>query len=271
MITENSSDNTALKDAMVDVGYWNTNSNILQPTTLPTPVPGVDIPAVRVIASRSDGNNGGPVKNFFMQIFGKDYSQVSSRAAVAMLGFPYTVPPAVPAELFPLALSKCMTDQYFSQVPMPDPPPEIRISSPYIPGGDTCYSGQWTSFKADTNDVRTIKDLMYKGNPEPLAIGDEIWIEPGVEGSLYNHIVPDWLPEGGKDVIMAIVDAGTSDLSVKGDLPITGFASFHIDGAVLKGLDKYVYGHFIEYFTSPPGTMPGGPPTNTLTRPRLIQ
>jgi hypothetical protein len=154
---------------------------------------------------------------------------------------------------------------------MPDPPPQVRISSPYLPGGENCFSGQWTSLKTDRNDVPTIQKLMYEGNPEQLAIGDEIWIEPGVEGALYNHILPNWLPDGGKDVIMAIVDTGTSDLSSKGDFTITGFASFHIDGAVLKGLDKYVYGHFIEYFTSPPGTMPGGPATNTLTPPRLVQ
>ncbi|WP_026840939.1 pilus assembly protein TadG-related protein [Citrifermentans bremense] len=266
MITENSSDNTALKDAMIEVGYWNMSSNVLQPTTLASPGP-ADIPAVRVVASRSDGSNGGPVNNFFMQIFKKPYSPVGSRPAVAMLGFPGIVPPG---GLFPLALSKCMTDHYFSQIPMPDPPPQIKVSSPYLPGGETCYSGQWTSFKTDNNDVPTITDLMNNGNPTSLATGDEIWIEPGAKAALYSPILTDWLPEGGKDVIMAIVDTGSSDLSVKGDLPITGFATFHIDGAV-GGSGKYVYGHFIEYFTSPPGTMPGGPPTNTLTPPRLVQ
>lgn len=266
MITENSSDNAALKDAVVEVGYWNLSSSTLQPTSLPSP--GVsDIPAVRVVTSRSAGSNGGPVSNFFMHLFGEDRTAVGSRPAVALLGFPGTIPPGI---LFPLALSKCMTDDYFSQDPMPDPPPQIRISSPYLPGGETCYSGQWTSFQADDNDTRTVTDLMYSGNPTALDTGDNIWIEPGAKAALYSPNLTDWLPEGGKDVIMAIVDTGTSDLSVKGDLPITGFATFHIDGAV-GGSEKYVYGHFIGYSTSPPGTRPGGDPSNLLTRPLLVQ
>ena len=261
MITENSSDNVPLKDAVVEVGYWNLDAGMLQPTTMPSPG-ARDVPAVKVATSRSEGSNDGSVQNYFMRIFGKDQTAVGSKPAVAVL----TPPGGVPANtetLFPLALSKCMTDHYFSQVPLPDPPPQIRINSPYLPGGENCDSGQWTSFKTDRNDVPTIKGLMDTGNDTPLSVGDDIWIQPGAETALFSPILTRWLPEGGKDVIMAIVDTGTSDLSVKGDLPITGFAAFHIDGAV-GGSDKYVYGHFIGYVNPPPGATPGGSSSNIL-------
>ena len=266
MIGENSSDHTPLSDAMVDAGYWNLDSNILQETTLSTPGPR-DVAAVRVSTSRSEGSNGGPGDNFFMQIFDRDRTAVGSRPAIAVIGYPQNVPGA---SLFPMALSKCMTDHYFSQVPLPDPPPQIQISSPYLPGGENCNSGQWTSFATDRNDVPTIRDLMYDGNPDHLGIGDEIWIQPGAEASLYSPTVTNWLPDGGKDVVMAIVDTSGSTLSTKGELTITGFATFHIDGAV-GGSGKYVYGHFIGYATAPQGATPGGPVTNTLTLPVLVQ
>lgn len=273
MITENSSDNTPLKDAVVEVGYWNMSSHTLQPTTLAAPTT-KDIPAVRVVTSRSAGSNGGPVTNYFMQLFNKAKSAVGSRPAVAVKGAPSALPPG---GLFPMALSNCMTDSYFSQTPLPDPPPQIKIYGPYGPGGAECYSGQWTSFKTDKNDSKTIEEFMYGGNPDTVATGDDIWIEPGAKADLYSPKLTDWLPEGGKDVIMAVVDTnienGVDLLSSKGELEVTGFATFHIDGAV-GGNDRYVYGHFIGFSTTPPGAIAGGIPpggTPTLTMPLLVQ
>jgi len=264
----NKSDNQALSSAAITVGYWNLDwdSSIdhdLQPTTITPTIK--DVPAVRAVVNRAAGSNGGPVGNFFMQVLGQANATaaVGSRPAVAMSGFPGAVPPN---NLFPMALSKCMTDHYFSQVPMPVPPPQINISSAYGPGGVGCYTGQWTSFKLDKNDVPTIQDLIVNGNPDPVQTGDDIWIEPGAKNALFKF-VDDWLPVGGKDVLMAIVDG---DLSSKGELTVTGFATFHIDGAE-NGSSPYVYGHFIEYHATAPGIRPGGTPTNTVTLPIMAQ
>ncbi|GFO64453.1 hypothetical protein GMPD_23720 [Geomonas paludis] len=270
MITENRSDNIALKDAVVEVGYWNMSSHTLQSTTLAAPT-AHDVPAVRVVASRSAGNNGGPVANFFMQLFKEPETAVGSRPAVAVKGAPSAMPPG---GLFPMALSSCMTDSYFKQNPLPDPPPTIKIYGPYGPGGPNCYSGQWTSFKTGASDTDTLRDLMYEGNSGTLATGDYIFIEPGAKAAAYSPILTNWLPEGGKDVIMAVVNTYTSDgsdpLSSKGELQITGFATFHIDTAV-GGSDKAVYGHFIGFSTTPPGATPGGPFSGALTLPVLVQ
>lgn len=271
-IAENNSDlasSVPLVNGTIEVGYWPPlNPGDPLSTVLTSPS---QVPAVRATISRSDGNNGGPVSTFFMKILDstKVSVPVSSRPAVAVSGFPGSVSPSI---LFPMALSKCMTDDIFSRPPAEWPNP-ININSPYGPGGADCFSGQWTSFKLDSNAVPTIRDLMLNGNPDPLATGDDIWIQPGAEATLYqtNKWTPP-LPAGGMDVVMAIVDTQSTDLKTKGEREITGFATFHIDGTNATGADKYVFGHFISFSaTYPTGISPGGPASNIVTPPQMVQ
>lgn len=268
-INKNSSDlasNVLLVDGAIEVGYWNLTTKILQSQAIiPT---SQDVPAVRATISRSDGSNGGPVRTFFMKVLDatKDSAPVSSRPAVALSGFPGSVAPNI---LFPMALSKCMTDDLLKKSPDMWPNP-IYINSPYGPGGAGCYSGQWTSFKLDSNNVPTIRGLMKDGNPDPLKVGDDIWIQPGAEATLYQ--TNKWPFSIPADVVMAIVDTEMTDLKTKGERTITGFATFHIDGASASGPDKYVFGHFIAFSdTYPVGISPGGPPSNTVSRPIMVQ
>ena len=265
-IQQNNSDGTALVDGTIEVGYWPTlNPN--DPLSTVSTSPG-QVPAVRATISRSDGNNGGPVSTFFMKILNStnDKAPVSSRPALAVSGYPGSVAPNI---LFPMALSKCMTDDIFSR-PQAEWPNPININSPYGPGGADCFSGQWTSFKLDSNAVPTIRDLMENGNPDPLQTGDDIWIQPGEEATLYQtNKWPITLPA---TVIMAIVDTEMTDLRTKGERTITGFATFQIDGTAATGSDKYVYGHFISFSdTFPAGINPGGPASNIVTPPLLRQ
>ena len=260
-VDKTKSDGASLADGTIEVGYWSLSKNILQSTTI-TPASD-DVPAVRATISRSAGSNGGPVSTFFMKVLGLNDAPVSSLPAVAVSGFPGGVSPNT---LFPMALSSCMANDIFSRPPEQWPNP-INISSPYGAGGPGCYSGQWTSFKLDSNSVSTIRDdLMAHGNPDPLQIGDSIWIQPGEEGALYQtNQWPFELPPEGLDVLMAIVDTEETDLKTKGERTITGFAAFHIDGTTSTGSDKYVYGHFTAYYDeNPPGIRPGGPPSNVV-------
>lgn len=265
----NSSDlasNVLLVDGTIEVGYWNLTTKTLQSQAIiPT---SQDVPAVRATISRSDGSNGGPVNTFFMKVLDatKGSAPVSSRPAVATSGFPGS---AAPNTLFPMALSKCMTDDIFKKPPAEWPNP-ININSPYGPGGAGCYSGQWTSFKLDKNDPKTVFGLMKEGNPDPLAIGDEIWIEPGTEATIFQ--TKNWPFSIPADVVMAIVDTEMIDLKTKGERTITGFATFHIDGTKATGSDKYVFGHFIAFSdTYPVGISPGGPPSNTVSPAQMVQ
>lgn len=268
-VRENKSDGVDLADGIIEVGYWSPlapDAPLSTVFTIPT-----QVPAVRATVSRSADSNGGPVRTFFMRILdiSNETVPVSSRPSVATSGFPGAAAPNI---LFPMAISSCMADDIFSK-PQAEWPDVIDINSPYGPGGPECFSGQWTSFKLDSNDVPTIRDLMLNGNPDPLAIGDSIWIEPGTEGTLFqtNRWTPP-LPPEGLDVVLAIVDTQDTDLKTKGERTITGFASFHIDGAVATGPDKHVYGHFVGYSeTYPTGLSGGGPQSNIVIPPVMVQ
>jgi Flp pilus assembly protein TadG len=241
-----------LTDAQVSTGYWTSPS-------------GVQVPAVFVTINRSAGNNGGAVTVFFAKILpGVASSAPVTASATAAQGYPGSAPGEI---LFPIALSSCMTDQYFSQNPLPSPPTTIVFSSPYTPGGSGCYTGQWTSFKLDNNDVPTIRDLITNGSPTPLNTGDNIWIEPGAKASLYGF-VNSWLPAGGKDVLMPIID-GTTGITTHAEMAIKGFATFHIVSADQSA--KTVTGYFINYTSEFPGTTPGGSVSNTITPPVMVQ
>lgn len=261
-VNQNKSDGKALTNGTITTGYWNLGLKRLETPATPT---SQHVPAVIATISRSAGSNDGPVPTFFAKVFGVDESAVSSRAAVAVSGFPGGAPGGA---LFPMALSSCMTNHYFSQSPLPDPAPTIKISSVYAQGGSNCYTGQWTSFKLDANDVPTVTDLMNNGNPDELNTGDEIWIQPGAKASLYKE-VNNWLPAGGKEVLMAIVDSGSGDINTHAEMEVIGFARFYIESA--NQPQKYVTGHFLEFLATYPGLRPGGTTSNTVTPPLLVQ
>lgn len=260
-INQNKSDGVSLNNGTITSGYWNLALNRLESPATPTTQ---HVPAVVATISRSAGNNNGPVPTFFAKIFGVNESAVSSRPAVAVSGFPGSVPGG---SLFPMALSSCMTNHYFAQNPLPDPAPIIEISSVYTSGGNNCYTGQWTSFMLDTNNVPSIRNLITNGNPTELNTGDDIWIQPGTEASLYRY-VNEWLPAGGKEVFMAIVGTSSGDITTHSEMEIQGFARFHIEFADQSG--RHITGHFIEYIANWPGTRPGGSASNTVTPPVLV-
>ena len=262
-IGQNKSDKVSLTSGTSASGYWNLANNSLGSPVTPSVQ---HVPAVTATISRAAGSNGGPVATYFARVFGVDQSAVSSRQAVAMSGFVGSVPGGA---LFPMALSSCMTDHYFSQNPMPATPPTIIINSVYNPGGNGCYTGQWTSFKLDTNNVPSVTALMNTGNPDPLQVGDDIWIQPGAKAALYKE-VNNWLPAaGGKDVLMAIVGTSSGDINTHAEMVIKGFASYHIDSANQGG--KFITGHFIAYYSTYPGTTPGGSVSNAVTKPKMVQ
>lgn len=261
-IGQNKSDGITLTDGTIATGYWNLSRSTLETPVTPT---NQHVPAVVATISRSSGSNGGPVATMFTKLFGIEESAVSSRTAVAVSGFPGGAPGN---SLFPMALSSCMTDHYFSQSPLPEPPPSITISSVYVPGGSNCYTGQWTSFATDANDVATITDFITNGNPTELNSGDDIWIQPGAKAALYGF-VDNWLPAGGKDVFMAIVGSGSGEITTHSEMEITGFARFHIVSGDQSA--KTITGYFIEYLATFPGARPGGSPSNTVTPPVMVQ
>jgi len=214
-----------------------------------------DVPAVKVRVRK-------PANLFFAKLFGWT-SLTAGATAIAVTGFP-----ASGAGIFPVAISTCMTDQYYAQSPLPNPPPTIYINGPYGPGGPNCDSGQWTSFTTGSNSTPTIEGFMYGTSPAPLVkVGDSIWIEPGTKAVLYKDVGNDFV---GKVVVLPIVK-NLSKLDTHSNMVIAGFAGFQIDGAISTGSNKQIYGHFTPFYVTAPGSSPGGPKTNTVIHPVLVQ
>lgn len=133
---------------------------------------------------------------------------------------------AYAADLFPIALSSCLTNQYFSTPGYPYPsylPSVLTISSGNVTTGGSLCPAPWTTFQNNTNSLAVIEGFIAQPPPLP-PVGQNITLPTGViRSSLYNFVV-NWLPTGGRDVILPIVD-DNGQLAVA---PVVGFASFHI-------------------------------------------
>ncbi|CAN7631760.1 pilus assembly protein TadG-related protein [Trinickia sp. LjRoot230] len=231
----NTSGGIILKDTTVQSGFWNLTGSPagMQPTAT---VPGMyDNPGVQVTVSRATGLNGGPLIFFFAPLFGVNTTPVTA-TAVAVISAPGYVPPGA---LFPVALGKCIFDQYWNaQVGAPKIDPStgqaytFQITNGTAYGG--CVPGQWTSFQTNANDAPTVRGLMSNGNPTQLTIGDSIWIEPGVKTTIYSSVLSNI------NVLLPVVQQLTSS-----NATILGFAAFHIDYAVSGGGNNYIQGHLI--------------------------
>ncbi|NSW85146.1 MAG: pilus assembly protein TadE [Syntrophobacteraceae bacterium] len=248
----NKAGGVTLSDADIETGYWNLSQSEagLQGQGI---TPGSeDVPALKVRISRSAGSNGGPVSTFFGAFLGKGSLDVSAEAT-AVLVSPGSVEAGM---LFPVAVSKAQADQYWGI-----PGVSFRICSVYDPKHcEEEAAGQWTSFQVDANNVPTIRDLIANGNPTPVAVGDQIWIQPGTEASLYDHVTP------GRDVLMAVVEY----IDTHAYVPVVGFVPLRIESVNKTGKCKYIQAHFINDFPLVDGN-PAGPKYGAWIPPRLVR
>jgi hypothetical protein len=227
-----------------------------------SPVVFGDAAALRVTIRKAPGSNGGSVALLLANMFGAQSTQAIQASAVAVVSFPGTVDTNT---TFPTAINNCMFDVFWDRttgLPKIDPatgaPYVFRIGSSYHYGA--CDSGQWTSLLQDVNDVPAIRDLIDYGNPDPLSLGQEIWIQPGTKSTIYDAVV---IPDSAVFPVVRDVSSSTHDHS-----PILGFAPFVITG-VDKGA-KYIEGHFAVGVEVPRSTG-GGQFYGTVVPPSLAQ
>lgn len=304
-IGRNKSDGMSLVNGAVQTGYWDINGGAsLQPTTLsplgPCTIAGgvmtttCDKPAVMVTISRASGNNGGAVGTIITSMFGGTAIPISA-SAVAVLSSPGNV---MQGSLIPQAINKCMFDLYWNsatnspklanattltytdnsnknnsvEYSIPQvigEPWKFRIGSSYHYG--SCDSGQWTSFGLNVNDVPTVRNLIENGNPTPLGIGDDTWIQPGTKSTLYDYLDNKYPTPPGADVTVPVVNESL-DLT-NSPAEITAFAAFHIDeikGSIGPNPKFYIEGHFISNLTTS-GSSGVGPYYGAYTPPRLAR
>lgn len=259
-VSLNGSDGVTLTAAGVQTGYWNLTG---APSTLEaqTIQPGTyDAPAVQVTVTRKSGQNGGAVSLLLGGLLGY-LNTPASATAVAVAAAPSTVGAG---GLFPMVIDQCVLNQYWNaqtNEPMIDPatgkPYEFQIGNGQTYSG-TCEAGQWTSFLINANDVPTVRGLIATGNPGPLSIGDNIWIEPGVKTTIYSDV-----PVG-----VTIVVPVATQIDSHSYVPIVAFAAFFVDGSY-GGSQKYVQGHFVGGYRIPVQSWGIGPNYGAYVQPRL--
>ncbi|RDU99697.1 TadG family pilus assembly protein [Trinickia dinghuensis] len=259
-VSLNASDGVTLTAGSVQTGFWNLTGT---PSTLEaqTISPGLyDVPAVQVTVTRSASQNGGPV-DLLLGGFLDVLSTPASATAVAVAAAPSTVDSG---GLFPMVIDQCVLDQYWdaeTNEPTIDPstglPYEFQIGNGQL-YGSSCEAGQWTSFLINANDVPTVRGLIASGNPSPLSIGDDIWIEPGVKTTLYSSV-----PTG-----VTIVVPVAEQIITHSYVPIVAFAAFYVDGSY-GGSQKYIEGHFVGGYRIPVQSWGVGPDYGAYVAPRL--
>jgi len=243
---KNQAGGNLITTCQVQVGYWDYSwqastapANLKSTGIVPT---SQDVPAVKVTVSKDTGQNHGPLLMLFGPVFGINARAVSAQAVACTIYAP--VNQISPGQGFPLATPQGFVDQLWGQ----DPPPSFRIGSSYHdPTG-----GQWTSFLSNANDVPTVQALINNGNPTPLQVGDQIWIEPGTKTSLYD----DAANRIGDTVLLPIV---SDNFATNAQTPVLAFVAFYIEDAQ-GGCDKYIQGHFVSNYTVPGGIGASGTP-----------
>jgi type II secretory pathway pseudopilin PulG len=225
-----------LTDGTVTVGYTRPGDPL---KTIYSPYePGIqpfDVPSVRVDLSLSVGQNGGPLNLLFGPLLGTPSMNINAFAIASAYPPGY----AAAGSLFPIVLNRCLYDLYWdytTRSPKLDPatkkPYVINVGSVY---GTTCNSGQWTTFNTVLNDVPSVLNLIANGNPVALGIGNQTYIQTGVEASVYKSVPYP------KNVAVLVVDK----VNPGSNSTIVAIAAFQIQGTT-TGSNKQVTGSFTE-------------------------
>lgn len=290
-----------LTNAKIQYGYWNLSTRTWKtgspvssgstPTGVPTGTCSVsmvactststcpqandscnipEVPAVIVTASKSAGNNGGPLPTIFAgAIGGSGLSPAAS--SLAAVGAPATA-----KGTFPYAISVCQitAGKYF---PVTSPP------TTYTFQGDG-NSGQWTDLGTGGGGASVIDNyIKYLGNsadgtaPPPISYGESVYIDNGVKNSAIVDLGKA-LNGGDLSVIMPVVASGSTScpntynlMNNGGDMTVVGFVEFVITD-FSKSAQSFT-GYFVAY--NPPITnvagITGGPIYNQASRPALVK
>ncbi|MFZ2088354.1 MAG: pilus assembly protein TadG-related protein [Desulfobaccales bacterium] len=249
-VRANKADQALLTDCQIEVGFWNFGTKQMQSINImPT---NLDAPAVRVTVRKTEGQNGGPVPLFLARVWGNNFADVSSTATSVISG-----PGAVGrGGLFPIAIAEQLVIDHWDDTPYYT----FKIGSDYHYPDEE--SGQWTSFLVDENNVPYIRDLMDHGNPDKVAIGDEIWIQPGTKDTLWARC-EEFI---GQTVILPVV---RTDFDTHQWTPVKAFVPFYINDA-RGGSSKYVQGHFVRDHIDK-DAIPAGPNYGVFSPPKAVQ
>ena len=137
--------------------------------------------------------------------------------------------------VMPYTVSKDLADQ-FDLFDTPSTP--IVLGDPYhcdasgcYEGGTTTSAGQFTTFTDRLQDVTSIRGIVAAGNPTMLSVGTPIWLQSGVERTVYDspsqNQVSLMSEYTGKTVGLPVVE-GSIPGNVGAFAPIAGYIGFHV-------------------------------------------
>lgn len=264
-----------IQDPQVTAGYWSTATTPpMQPTTI-SPAAG-DAAAVMVTIQKVAANRDGPVRPFFASVLGKTEIEVGAKAVAAV-----SVPSYVGENaLFPFVMSKCMYDTYWNTtVSPPGPKNDPATGQPYVfviepepnnPGSGPCEAGGrgiWTTFFDVNAGNNVVKDLISSYNPDPIKIGDRIWIPSGITAVNYGR-TKDCSSSGGDDGSCGVVAvAVVQNLAPRTNATVLAFSCLKILTA--NQGDKTITVQMTKNCV-PPGSGGSGPDYGSRTPPRLV-
>jgi hypothetical protein len=266
-ITWNKSDGESLLTCTAASGYWDltqTTPGLQGRYITPTPQ---DVPAVMVTVSKTDGQNGGPVKTWFARIFGIDNMAVQAQAVAVISGPGY----ALPGSVFPITISKTYAETWREHSSSSD---LVTIYDTYHSGPED--AGQWTTLLTESTNTTEMREMLENGNEDRLNINtsgsclpgnpynDCIYISAGVETTLYDSPSPnqeDVFNHVGETVLLPIVGDELFEAANEW-APVVGFIAFTITGAV-GGDTKTITGYFNPDYIAP-NTGGSGPYYGTL-------
>jgi len=188
----------SISTAQIEVGYFSEASSGSGSSLLLNPESIDDAAAVRVKISKSEDNNAGPIRPFFAAVIGTNQVSIGA-SATGVVRVPSS---ANKGELFPFIMSKCMYDNFWNSNAIP-PQPKLdpKTNAPFVfilsptdkskkPSGSDpiCTEegrGVWTTFQT-MGGASEVRRYITEGNPDPLKIGDNIWVESGLQATNYG-------------------------------------------------------------------------------------
>jgi Flp pilus assembly protein TadG len=274
-----------VKASTVATGYWNATGTPYGLESLPFTPGASDLPAVQVTIHKDGSNANGAVPVFFGSVLGVQILKASA-VATAVLSTPGNVGPG---GLFPLAMSKCLYDNYWNAAtssPKLSPnnntlpgtsvaqqqgqPYFFQIGSSYHYGA--CESGQWTTFNVNDQSASYARGLLTSGNSTTFSIGASpgTWIQSGTENTLFKG-AGDCSAAGNGQCAWATV-AVVNDPATSGFQPVVAFACVHILDAK-NGSSPYVLVQMSNDMSHcrTPNSGGVGPNYGAYTPPRLVQ
>ena len=259
ILRKNYADNVVLASADIQMGVWDlgwhwstapkdSTTGAIQLLSQSTPIDSTHLPAVRVKIDKKADVNNGPVQFSLARVMGIADASPSAQAVAAIFPRKGKGIKSAPAQsCFPFATPISWVTQHWND----DPPTSFRIGSEY----HAADGGEWTTFQIVANNVPAIRDLIDNGNPTPLTVGDDIWIQPGTESTLYTDLQVDI----GKIGLLPIV---RDNFDTHAETPLLAFVAFQLEDCGGHGNSAYVQGHFVRNYTDYDGTP--GPPDGTL-------